>query len=97
MPAAAARRLIIRQASGWLIGLSESALPWWPPRRGITISYSPRRFPRIDVRAQHVGAMPRHRALLAGFFVQFHRPSGAARPEVLDLHLEGPALIRGKL
>jgi hypothetical protein len=30
MPAAAARRLIIRQASGWLIGLSESALPWWP-------------------------------------------------------------------
>jgi hypothetical protein len=30
MPAAAARRRIMRQASGWLIGLSESALPLWP-------------------------------------------------------------------
>jgi transposase-like protein len=30
MPAAAARRRIIRQASGWLIGLAERALPLWP-------------------------------------------------------------------
>ena len=33
MPAAAARRRIIRLASGWLIGLSESALPLWPRAR----------------------------------------------------------------
>jgi arginine exporter protein ArgO len=30
IPAATARRRIIRQASGWLIGLSERALPLWP-------------------------------------------------------------------
>jgi hypothetical protein len=92
MPAAAERRRIIRQASGWPIGLSGSALPLWPPRCGITISYSPRRCRRIEVRAQHLGdgVMTRDRALLAAFFAQFHRPSGAARPEALDLHPEGP-------
>src|ERR1700730_5932298 len=30
MPAAAARRRIIRQASGWLIGLADSVAPLWP-------------------------------------------------------------------
>ena len=30
MPAAAARRRVIRQASGWLIGLSDNVLPLWP-------------------------------------------------------------------
>jgi hypothetical protein len=47
---------------------------------------------RIDVRAQRLGegVMTKNRVLLAVFFGQFHGPSGAVRPKVLDLHLEGP-------
>jgi hypothetical protein len=33
--------------------------------------------------------MARHAVLLAAFLVQADRPSGAARPEILDLHLQG--------
>src|SRR4051794_4259756 len=33
--------------------------------------------------------MARHRVLLAAFLMQPDRPAGAARPEVLDFHLQG--------
>jgi hypothetical protein len=29
-----------------------------------------------------------HRVLFAAFFLQPNRPSGAARPQILDLHLQ---------
>jgi hypothetical protein len=33
--------------------------------------------------------MTRHRVLLATFLVQPDRPTGTARPQVLDLHFQG--------
>jgi hypothetical protein len=46
---------------------------------------------RIDVGAQRLGerVMARHAVLLTSFLMQADRPSGAARPEILDLHLQG--------
>jgi hypothetical protein len=91
MPAAAARRPIIRQASGWLIGLPESAPLLCPravrnsqPLRSSTML-------EIDVGAQCLSerVMARYAVLLAAFLMQSDRPSGAARPQVLNLHLEG--------
>jgi hypothetical protein len=47
--------------------------------------------PAIDVRAQRLGqrVMARHDVLLAAFLEQPHGPAGAARPEVLNPHLQG--------
>jgi hypothetical protein len=46
---------------------------------------------RVDIGAQRLGqcVMARHAVLLAAFLMQPNRPSGAARPEVFDLHLQG--------
>jgi len=38
--------------------------------------------------------MARHGVLLAAFLMQPDRPSGDARPEILDLHLQGRADAR---
>ena len=44
---------------------------------------------RINVDAQRLGncMVARHAVLLATFFLQPDHPSGAPRPEILDLHL----------
>jgi hypothetical protein len=44
----------------------------------------------VDVGAQRLGecVMARHTVLLAAFLMQPDRPAGAARPEILDLHLQ---------
>jgi len=38
--------------------------------------------------------MARHRMFLAPFLMQMDRPSGAARPEILDLHPQRRAIAR---
>jgi len=76
MPAATARRRIMRQASG---GAEQPTLAVLGDAG------------RIDVGAQRLGkrVMARHRMLLAAFLMQPDRPPGAARPQILDLHLQG--------
>jgi hypothetical protein len=94
MPAAAARRQIIRQASGWLIGLSDKALPLCTrgsaeqPALAVLDNAG-----GVDIGAQRLaeGVMARYGVLLAAFLMQADSPSGAAWPEVLDLHLQGRA------
>jgi hypothetical protein len=43
----------------------------------------------VEIGTQRLGkhVMTGHRVLLAAFFMQPHRPSGAAGPQILDLHL----------
>lgn len=50
----------------------------------------------VDVGAQRLGkgVMARHAVLLAVFLMQPDRPSGVARPEVFDLHLQRRADAR---
>src|SRR6202022_119286 len=91
MPAALARRRIMHQASDWFMARSDSASALWP--RAVRNSQPLRSSGDaggVDVGAQGLGerVMARHRMLLAAFLVQPHRPSGAARPEILDLHLQ---------
>ena len=47
----------------------------------------------VDIGAQGLGerVMARHRVLLAAFLMQPDGPPGAARPQILDLHLQGRA------
>jgi hypothetical protein len=44
----------------------------------------------VDIGTQGLGerVVTRHRVLLAAFLMQSHRPPGAARPQILDLHLQ---------
>jgi hypothetical protein len=51
---------------------------------------------RIDVGAQRLGerVMARHGVSLTAFLVQPYRPTGAARPQILDLHLEVDVPVR---
>jgi hypothetical protein len=85
LPAAAARRRIIRQASGWLHRRCG------PVRCGTAALAVLDDAGRVDVIPQRLGqrVMARHGVLFATFFVQPHRPAGAARPQVFDLHLQG--------
>ena len=41
--------------------------------------------------------MARHRVLFAAFFVQPNGPSGAARSQILDLHLQSRADTRERI
>ena len=97
MPAAAARRRIMRQASDWSIGWSVSTVALCP-RAGAEQ-------PALavlgdagggDVGVQRLGerVMARHRVLLAAFLVQPDLPAGALRPEILHLHLQRRADAR---
>src|ERR1700736_3190588 len=92
MPAAVARRRIMRQASGWLIGLSDKALPFVAARGAEQPALAvPGEASRVDVGAQGLGerVMARHGVLLAAFLMQPDRPAGPARPEILHFHLQG--------
>src|ERR1700694_2320737 len=82
MPAAAARRRIIRQASGWLIGLADSVVPLWPrPARNRPALPVLSDAGRVGISSQRPGQrmVARQRVLLAAFLMQPDRPSGAAR------------------
>src|SRR4051812_42251793 len=92
MPAATARRRIMDQASDWFMASSDSVSAFCP--RAVRDSHPLAVLGNaggVDVGAQRFGKgmMARHRMLLAAFFVQPDCPSGAARPEILDLHLQG--------
>jgi hypothetical protein len=54
---------------------------------------------RVDVGAQSLGerVVTRHAVLLAAFFVQSDRPTGAARPQILDLHIQRRANPRERV
>jgi hypothetical protein len=78
IPAAVARRRIMRQASGWLMAWSDSVLPLCPravrKSQPLPSSAMPAAF---DVGPQRFGEPVQ----LAAFLMQPDCPSGVARPE----------------
>jgi hypothetical protein len=88
----------MHQAPDWFMARSDSVSALWPrgaekPALAVLGDAG-----RIDVGAQGLGerVMARHRVFLAAFLVQPDRPSGAPRPQILDLHFKA-ALMRAKL
>ena len=92
MPAAAARRRIMRQASAWFIGCSVNTVAVC---LGLVRNSQPLRSSAMpsggDVGVQRFGkrVMAWHLVLLAAFFVQPHASSSPLRPKILGRYHTG--------
>jgi hypothetical protein len=91
---------IIRQASGWPMGLADNIVPLSPRAARNSQPFRSSAMPAVvDVGTQRFRErmVAGHRVLLPTLFVESDRPPRTEWPEILDLHHFKAALIRAKL